>query len=131
MISTPDRRQTIALIEPAVAQGASLHKACEVPGISARTCQRWTCDGGVKADAYLNAERPVPPNRLAEAGPARILAVCNQPEYSHLPPSQIVPILARPGRIHRLGIELLPGVARGRPGPAPRASPAADPTCQT
>lgn len=97
MISTPDRRQTIALIEQAVAQGASQHKACELLGISARTYQRWTRDGGVKADGRPDAERPAPANRLTEAERARILAVCNQPEYSHLPPSQIVPILADQG----------------------------------
>ena len=50
MISTPDRRQTIALIDQAVAQGASQHKACEVLGISPRTYQRWTHDGGIKTD---------------------------------------------------------------------------------
>jgi transposase InsO family protein len=97
MISTPDRRQTIALIEQAVAQGASQHKACEVLGISPRTYQRWTHDGGVKTDGRPDAERPAPSNRLTEEERARILAVCNQPNYSHLPPSQIVPMLADRG----------------------------------
>ena len=97
MISTPDRRRTIGLIEQAVAQGASQPKACELLGISARTYQRWTRDGDVKADARPDAERPAPANRLTEEERARILAVCNQPEYSHLPPSQIVPMLADQG----------------------------------
>ena len=97
MISTPDRRQTIELIEQAMAQGALQHKASELLGISARTYQRWTCEGGVKADARPDAERPAPVNRLTEEERARILAVCNQPEYSHLPPSQIVPMLADQG----------------------------------
>ena len=97
MISILDRRQAIALIEQAVAQGAPQHKACEVVGITPRTYQRWTRDGGVKADGRPDAERPAPANRLTEAERARILAVCNQPEYSHLPPSQIVPILADQG----------------------------------
>ncbi|BCX82734.1 hypothetical protein MIT9_P2320 [Methylomarinovum caldicuralii] len=97
MISNPDRRQTIELIERAMAQGASQHKACELLGISARTYQRWTREGGVKADARPDAERPVPANRLTEEERARILAVCNQPAYSHLPPSQIVPMLADQG----------------------------------
>ncbi len=97
MIHTPDRRQTIELIEEAVAQGASQHKACEVVGNSARSYQRWTREGGVKSDARVNAERPVPANHLSEEERARILEVCNQAEYSHLPPSQIVPILADQG----------------------------------
>ena len=97
MISTLERRQTIALIEQAVAQGAPQYKACELLGISARTYQRWTRNGGVKADGRPDAERPARANRLTEAERARILAVCNQPEYSHLPPSQIVPILADQG----------------------------------
>jgi len=66
-------------------------------GISARSYQRWTREGGVKSDARVNAERPVPANRLSEEERARILEVCNQAEYSHLPPSQIVPILADQG----------------------------------
>ena len=67
MISTPDRRQTIALIDQAVAQGASQHKACEVLGISPRTYQRWTHDGGIKTDGRPGADRPAPANRLSEA----------------------------------------------------------------
>ncbi len=97
MISTPDRRRAFELIETAMAQGACQHKACELLGISVRTYQRWTREGGVAADARPEAERPVPANRLTEAERARILAVCNQAEYSHLPPSQIVPMLADRG----------------------------------
>lgn len=97
MISHPDRRQTIELIEQAMAQGASQHTACELLGISARTYQRWTCGGGMKTDGRPDAQRPVPANRLTEQERARILAVCNQPAYSHLPPSQIVPMLADQG----------------------------------
>ena len=97
MISTPDRRRTIVLIKAAMAQGAPQHKACEILGITPRTYQRWTREGGVKTDARPDASRPVPANRLTEAERARILAVCNQPEYSQLPPSQIVPILADQG----------------------------------
>jgi len=97
MISTLDRRRAFELIETAMAQGACQHKACELLGISARTYQRWTREGGVAADARPEAERPAPANRLTEAERARILAVCNQAKYSHLPPSQIVPMLADQG----------------------------------
>jgi len=97
MISTPDRRQTVELIETAMAQGASQKKACDLVGISVRTYQRWTRNGGVEQDARPKAKRPVPANRLSEAERQRILEVCNRSEYSHLPPSQIVPILADRG----------------------------------
>jgi len=97
MISTPDRQRAFELIETAMAQGACQHQACALLGISARTYQRWPREGGVAVDARPTAERPTPANRLTEAERARILAVCNQAEYSHLPPSQIVPMLADQG----------------------------------
>ena len=62
MISTPDRRRTITLIEAAMVQGAPQHKVCEILGISPRTYQRWTRDGSVEADARKNASRPPPTN---------------------------------------------------------------------
>jgi transposase InsO family protein len=97
MISAPDRRRAFELIEQAMAQGATQERACELLGISVRTYQRWTREGGVERDARPEAERPPPANRLSEAERERILEVCNQPEYSHLPPSQIVPMLADQG----------------------------------
>lgn len=46
------------------------------------------------ADARTTTARPVPRNALSPAERAAILAVCNNPKYAHLPPSQIVPRLA-------------------------------------
>jgi len=97
MISTPDRRRAVELIEEAMTQGASQAKACALLEISVRTYQRWTREGGVKGDARPEVERPSPANRLSDAEREQILAVCNRPEYSHLPPSQIVPMLADEG----------------------------------
>jgi len=97
MISTPDRRRAVELVEEAMAQGASQAKACELLEISVRTYQRWTREGGVERDARCDAERPAPANRLSEAERERILEVCNQPEFASLPPSQIVPMLADQG----------------------------------
>jgi len=97
MISTPDRRRAVELVEEAMAQGASQAKACELLEISVRTYQRWTREGGVERDARPKAERPAPANRLSEAERERILEVCNQPEFASLPPSQIVPMLADQG----------------------------------
>ncbi len=47
MSSTPDRRRALELDEEAIAQGARREKACELLGISARTYQRWTREGGI------------------------------------------------------------------------------------
>ena len=97
MISTPDRRETVELIEQAMAAGASQAKACEVLGLSPRTYQRWTREGGVETDGRPEAQRPAPANRLSDAERARIIEICNRPEYASLPPSQIVPTLADQG----------------------------------
>jgi putative transposase len=94
MISLPDRRKTVALIDEARCDGARLTPACEVAGISVRTYQRWTCDADVKADARPTACRPVPANKLTQKERARILDICHQREYASLPPTQIVPRLA-------------------------------------
>jgi transposase InsO family protein len=64
--------------------------------LSARTYQRWVKDG-IVSDRRVNAVRPAPDNKLSEAECQRILAVCNEPAYSHLPPCQIVPILSDTG----------------------------------
>jgi putative transposase len=50
MISAPDRRQVVELIEEAVASGASARKACDEVEINLRTYQRWTREEGVKVD---------------------------------------------------------------------------------
>jgi len=105
MISTPDRRRALELVEEAMAQGARQEKACELMGISARTYQRWTREGGIEPDGRPEASRPAPANRLSEAERAHIVAVCNRPEvavcnrpeYASLPPCQIVPALADRG----------------------------------
>ena len=94
MISTPDRRRAVELVEHAMAQGARQEKACEILGICARTYQRWTREGGIEPDRRPEAARPAPANRLSEAERAKIVALCNRPEFASLPPSQIVPMLA-------------------------------------
>jgi putative transposase len=87
------------LIDEACAAGARLEKACEVLGISPRTLQRWREEGSIRADGRAAAaEGRVPANRLSDAEREEILTVVNQPEFAHLPPSQIVPALADRGR---------------------------------
>ncbi len=97
MISTPDRQKTVALINEAVAGGARLHKASKAAGISERTFQRWTRCGTVKSDGRPTAEREAPANKLSQEERAQIVAICNNEEYSSLPPSQIVPDLVDKG----------------------------------
>ena len=87
------------LIEEACAAGARLHKACPVVGISPRTLQRWRDEQDVREDARAAAAKQrVPANRLSEAERDEILNLVNQPAFAHLPPSQIVPVLADQGR---------------------------------
>lgn len=130
MISALDRRTCVELIQEAQASGARLSQACEVAGLSARTFQRWTQDGGVREDQRPVAVRPEPANRLSEAERQRILKVCHQPEHASLAPSQIVPRLADSGtylasestfyRVLRAAGEQL---HRGRAQPARKVGP--------
>ena len=90
MISPPDRRHAIALIDNARAQGARLAAACRELGMSARTYQRWTRDGGLREDQRPLVERPIPANALTPIEEQEILDTCHRPDYAHLPPEQIV-----------------------------------------
>jgi len=101
MISVLDRTRAVELIEDAVMAGALAKTAGEELQISQRTYQRWrSADGPVTADGRPQAERPQPANTLSAQEQQQILAICNQPEYSSLPPSQIVPALADHQRDH-------------------------------
>ena len=93
-----DRQRAIDLIEEAVSAGARRFKACAVLEIDVRTLQRWQKalqerDELADRRKAAGAER-TPANKLSEA----ILAICNQPGYQSLPPSQIVPRLADEGK---------------------------------
>jgi len=94
MISAPDRRKTVELIEVARRAGARCSVACKELGLSLRTYQRWTEEGEVKRDGRVDAQRPEPANKLTVKEREEILAICNQDAYQSLPPSQIVPALA-------------------------------------
>lgn len=99
MTSLVQRKQVVTLVDEAVSSGARRHRACEVIGLSIRTLQRWRPVGQshVASDARPTAARPAPAHRLTTAERERIVTVCNQPPYAHLPPSQIVPKLADQG----------------------------------
>ena len=99
MISTPDRVKAVELIDEAVTSGARRVKACEELGISDRTYRRWTSAGsGVREDGRPEAQHEAPANKLSTQERQAILDVCNEPEFAHLPPGQIVPILADRGK---------------------------------
>lgn len=88
----------IAYLQQACAAGARLGPACERLGLSPRTLQRWCEEAQVKADGrQAAAQRREPANKLSAQERQQILAIANQPEFAHLPPSQIVPALADRG----------------------------------
>jgi hypothetical protein len=98
MISAPDRQRAVTLIDEARAAGARLEKACGILQISARTYQRWTTDGTVRADGRPEAERPRPAHALSPEERDAVIEVCNRPENADRPPTQIVPKLADEGQ---------------------------------
>ncbi len=65
-----------------------------------RTYRRWYKAGHVNADKRPDAVRSAPKNKLTEAEQAAIIAVCNQPRFASLPPTQIVPTLLDEGVYH-------------------------------
>lgn len=65
-----------------------------------RTYRRWLKAGEVQADQRPLCPRSAPTHQLTEQEREAILQVCNQPEYAHLPPTQIVPRLLDQGIYH-------------------------------
>ena len=97
MISTPDRKKAIELINETVASGAKKTKVCQELELTIRTVQRWTQAGELKKDGRPTANRPEPANKLSDAERQGLLELCNRAEYASLPPGQIVPRLADKG----------------------------------
>lgn len=89
----------ITLIAEACRVGVRLSKACAVVGVSGRTVQRYRRHEDIRPDGRKAAAvNRVPANKLSEQERAVILETANQPEFAHMPPSQIVPALADEGR---------------------------------
>lgn len=97
MISAPDRRKIVELIKTARVSGSRLAPACSVTHIDIRTFQRWTAAEKVRVDQRPIVTRPLATNRLTESERQKILDKCHDPEFSSLPPSQLVPRLADKG----------------------------------
>ena len=90
-------------IAQACTAGARLAPACTAVGLTPRTLQRWRQAGAITADARRREHRAadavrIPANRLSPAERQTLLNVANQPEFAHLCPHQLVPVLADQGR---------------------------------
>ena len=98
MTSIPDRKDILKLVDETAQAGARLSRIADLLGLHARTLRRWQeAEQAGKGDGRPTAERPRPTNALSEEERQAVLAVCNQSEYAHLPPTQIVPQLADKG----------------------------------
>jgi putative transposase len=94
------RKKVVDLIEEAVNSGARLFIACKEAEISTRTYKRWIesyGENGEHIDKRTIAIHPEPHNKLSQEEKQGIINIVNLPEFSSLPPSQIVPILADRG----------------------------------
>ncbi len=99
MISTESRALLLSLFDEAVVEGAARYKVAETIGVCERTFRRWRDDkGNVIADQRPLSIKPEPGNKLSQVERDDIIAICNEPQYASLPPSQIVPKLADEGR---------------------------------
>lgn len=96
MISLTEREQIVTWVDQARVDGARLGKACEVVQLAPRTLQRWRSNQQIISDGRLQRDFQ-PPNRLTDAEREKVLETANAREFAHLPPSQIVPILAERG----------------------------------
>lgn len=96
-MSLEQRQYIIELIHEARDNGARLSQACDCAEIDAATFRRWQKDGQVTGDKRPDAIKPAPSNSLTAEERQMLLEICNRPEFSSLPPSQIVPILADRG----------------------------------
>ena len=129
MIPKPLRLQIRGWLAEAVEAGARYRRACAVIGLSARCVQRWRSDD---IDGRC-ARVQTPVNAFSAAEVATVLATVNGPDYAHLPPTQIVPILADHNiyigsestiyRILRRERQLAHRRVERAPQPRPRPSP--------
>lgn len=96
MTTLSERGQVMVLVSEAIVAGARQGPACAAISLSERTLQRW------QRDRLCGDQRPMrvqePKNRLSVLERERLLSVANSDEFGHLPPSQIVPILADRGQ---------------------------------
>jgi putative transposase len=85
----------IAMIDEAVAAGASLYKACRTIGLVPTTVARWRAAPGVE-DAR-RGPKSKPSNALSEHEEREVVALLSAPEHSSMSPDTLVPYLATLG----------------------------------
>ncbi len=88
------RELIVAAVEEARANGARLHAACAMAGISGRTVERWK--KGPAVDLRCGPKH-APANALSSAEVGAVLAVLRSPENVAISPKQLVPRLADAG----------------------------------
>jgi putative transposase len=88
------RELIVAAVEEARANGARLHAACDVAGISGRTVERWK--KGPALDLRCGPKH-APANSLTCAEVSAVLDVMKSPENASVSPKQLVPRLADAG----------------------------------
>lgn len=94
-----ERTRLLDDFDEAVANGAARYKAAGLLGLSQRTLKRWRHGrGDIRTDQRPRVVQQAQPHQLTSAEEREIVAICSQPEYRSLPPSQIVPKLADQGR---------------------------------
>jgi transposase InsO family protein len=90
-----ERQDIIKLIKEAIENGARQTKACDIIGISSKTCQRWSRPDNTQ-DGRLEAQHK-PTNKLTESECQQIIQVANEAEYANVSAAKIVPSLADKG----------------------------------
>lgn len=95
MTRSCDRQRLMTLIQEAVDSGVRLAQACQRIALSLRTLQRWRTK---EDDRRAISPGPVPKNKLSVEEVLQVLAICHEPRFVSLPPSQIVPMLADENR---------------------------------
>ena len=93
MTDPKQRKNLLSLLDEAQTSGARLAPACAIIGISKRTVQHWRTSANAQVDRRTTTHHS-PPNKLTQHERDTLISIANSPEFGHLPPSQIVPILA-------------------------------------
>jgi len=71
---------------------------CKEIGISVRTYRRWLSHGEIHYDKRVGAPKKKSKRKLTEEEENHVIDICNEPRFSSLPPSQIVPKLLDEGK---------------------------------
>ena len=97
MTCAQDRKNILQYVSQAHEQGASWQDIAQEIGLSEKTLQRWRNDTTNTGDRRPDTVRPVQANALSEQEKQQIVGTVSKPEFSSLPPAQIVAMLAERG----------------------------------